>query len=128
MAHAGVRGISGVVFTHSEDVGGGAPLENFLDHHLDRWKGYVLMKPAFLDDPGLQLPNDASDSYVGSPDHSSDTGSRMPSSTESEPPEASPEQSRGREAGDRNAEELYERQTNPKKDQDLHPDAQRLDR
>ena len=52
----------------------------------------------------------------------------MPSSAGSEPPEASLEQSRGREAGDRDAEELYERQMNPQKYQDVHPDAQRLDR
>ena len=49
----------------------------------------------------------------------------MPSSTGSEPPdsEASPEQHRGREQGDRDAQELYERRKFPKRCQDLHPDA-----
>ena len=28
--------VSGVVSTHKTDVSGGAPLENFLDHHLER--------------------------------------------------------------------------------------------
>ena len=65
--------VSGVVSTHGEDVSGGAPLENFLDHDLDRQKGYVSTKPAFLDDPDLQLPDDASDSYVDSLGRSNDT-------------------------------------------------------
>ena len=77
-------------------------------------------------------PDDASDAYVGSssPGRSSDTRSSMPSSTGSESPdsEASPEQHRGQEQGDRDAQELYERQKFPKRYQDLHPDAQLLDR
>jgi len=46
--------VSGVV-SHGQGVAGGAPLENFLDHHLDRRKGYVSTKTGFLDDPDLQL-------------------------------------------------------------------------
>ena len=55
--------VSGVVSTHREDMSATkwwstprAPLENFLDHHLDQQKGHVLMQPAFLNDPDLQLP------------------------------------------------------------------------
>ena len=44
------------------------------------------------------------------------------------PAEASLAQRRGRGEGDRGAQELYECQKNPKKCQDLHPDAQLLDR
>ena len=91
--------VSGVVSTRREGMSGGAPLENFLDHHLDRQKGCVLTKPAFLDGSDLQLPkqpNDASDSYVGLLGRSNDTaGSSMPSSTGSETPDASLEQSCG---------------------------------
>ena len=84
--------VSGIVSTHGQNVTGGAPLENFLDHHLDRRKGYyVSTKPAFLGDPDLQLPDDASDSFLGSPGRSNYTGSSLPSSTGSEPPEAFPE-------------------------------------
>ena len=134
MAYAGnntyhcLRGSLHLVSTHGQDMSGGATFENFLDHHLDRRKGCVSTKPAFLDDPDLQLPDDASDAYLGSLGRSNDTGSGMPSSTGSEPPEASPEQSRGQDAGNRSAEDLYERQMYPKKYQDLHPDTQRLDR
>jgi len=122
--------VSGVVSTHGTDVSGGAPLENFLDHHLGRRKGYTSTKPSFLDDPDLQLPDDASGAYVGSPGRSHDTRSSMPSSTGSPPPEseASPEQDRGVRQGDRDAAELYELQKFPKRYQDLHPDAQLLDR
>ena len=88
--------VPGAVSTHGNDVSGGAPLDNFLDNHLDRRKGYVSTKPSFLEDPDLQLPDDASDAYVGSLGRSNDTGSSMPSSTGSEPPEVSPEQSCGR--------------------------------
>ena len=54
----------------------------------------------------------------------------MPSSTGSPPPasEASPEKDCSLQQGDRDAEELYERQKFPHKYQDLHPDAQLLDR
>ena len=52
--------------------------------------------------------------HVGSLGRSNATGSSMPSSAGSEPPEASPERFRGREAGNRDAEELYERQITPK--------------
>ena len=65
--------VSGVVSTHGQDVSGGTSLENFLDHHLDRRKGYVSTKSVFLDDPDLQLPDDASDSYVDSLGRSNDT-------------------------------------------------------
>ena len=65
--------------------------------------------------------------FLGSLGRSNDTGISRPSSTESEPPEASSERSRGQDAGNRNAEDLYE-QMKPKKYQDLHPGAQRLDR
>ena len=65
--------VSGVVSTHGEDVSGGAPLENFLDNHLDRRKGYVSTKPAFLEDPDLQLPENDSDAYVGSLGRSNET-------------------------------------------------------
>ena len=78
---------------------------NMQEHYEE---GYVSTKPAFLKDPGLQLPSNASDSYVGSLGRSNDTGSSMPSSAGSEPPGASPEQFRGREAGNRDAKELYE--------------------
>ena len=86
-------------------------------------KGYTSTKPSFLDDPDLQLPDDASDAYVGSPGRSQNTRSGMPSSTGSPPPasEASPVQDRGLQQGDRGAEELYERQNFPQKYQDLHP-------
>ena len=77
---------------------------NMQDHYEE---GYVSTKPAFLKDPDSQLPDNASDSYVGSLGRSNDTGSSMPSSAGSKPPEASPEQSRGREAGNRDAEKLY---------------------
>ena len=88
-----------------------ASKSNMQDHYEE---GYVSTKIAFLEDPDLQLPSNASDSYVGSLGRSNDTGSSMPSSAGSEPPEASPEQSRGREAGNRDAEGLYERQITPK--------------
>ena len=65
--------VSGVVYAHGYDVSGGVPLENFLDHYLDRKKGYVSPKPAFLDDPNLELPQNASDAYPGSPGHSNET-------------------------------------------------------
>ena len=119
--------VSGVVSTHGQDVSGGAPLENliFLDHNLDRRKGYVSTKQAFLDDPDLQLPDDTSNSFLGSPGRSNDTGSSRPSS---EPPDASLEQSRAQAAGNRDAVDLYDQQMNPKRYQDLQPDAQRLDR
>ena len=52
----------------------------------------------------------------------------MPSSTGSEPPGASLEQSCGREACNRDVEERYECQMHPKKYQDLHHEAQLLDR
>ena len=65
--------VSGVVFTHRTNVSSGAPLENFLDHHLGRQKGYTWTKPSFLDDPDLQLPDDASDAYIGSPGRSNNT-------------------------------------------------------
>ena len=127
MAHAGVRGSPHPLPTHGQNVSGGDPLENLLDHHLDRRKGYVSTKPAFLDDPDLQLPDDASDSFLvltqGSPGRSNDTGSSRPSSTGSEPPEAPPEQSRGQDAVNRDAEDLYDRQMNPKGYQDLHPES-----
>ena len=77
-------------------------------------EGYVSTKPAFLEDPGLKLPSKAIDSYVGSLGRSNDTRSSMPSSAGSEPPEASPEPFRGREAGNRDAEELCKRQMTPK--------------
>ena len=54
--------VSWVVFTHGNYASGGAPLENFLNNHLGRWKGHISTKPSFLDDPDLQLPDDASDS------------------------------------------------------------------
>ena len=122
--------VSKVVSTHGTDISGGAPLENFLDHHLGRRKGYASTEPSFLDNPDLQLPDDASDAFLGSSGRGHDTRSSVPSSTGSPPPEseASPEQDRGREQGDRDAEELYGRQTFPKRCQDLQPDAQLLDR
>ena len=113
--------VSGAVSTHGNDVSGGAPLENLLDSHLGRRKVYISTKPSFLDDPDLRLLDDTSDAYVGSPGRSNYTGSSIPSSTGSEPlpDEASPEQHRGREEGDRDAQALksykYERQKNPKK-------------
>ena len=55
-------------------MSGGAPLENFLDNHLDRWEGYVSTKPAIVEDPDLQLPGNASDAYVGSLGCINDTG------------------------------------------------------
>ena len=51
--------VSGAVSTHKNDVSGGAPLENLLNNHLDQQKEYVLVKPSFLEDPDLQLPDDA---------------------------------------------------------------------
>ena len=87
------------------------PKINMQVHYEER---YVSMKSAFLQDPDLQLPSNASDSYVGALGHNNDTGSSMPSSAGSEPPEASPEQFRGRKAGNREAKELYERQMTPK--------------
>ena len=69
--------VSGVVSTNGNDMSGGAPLENFLDNHLGRRKGFISTKLSFLDDPDLQLPNDASDAYVGSPDRSNGTGPSM---------------------------------------------------
>ena len=109
--------VSGVVSAHGTCVSGGAPLENFLNHHLAQQKGYTSTKPSFLDDPNLQLPDDASDAYVGSPGRSNDMRSSMPSSTGSPPPEsgASPEQDRGVRQGNRDAAELYELQKFPKR-------------
>ena len=104
--------VSGVVSTHGQDVIGGAPLGNFLDHRLDRMKGYVSTKPAFLEDPDLQLPDDASDFFLGLLGRSNDIGFSRPSSTGSEPPDASGEQSCGQDAGD-NTPETPKIYTNP---------------
>ena len=82
------------------------PKINMQEHYEE---GCVSTKPAFLEGPDLQLPSNASDSYVGSLGRSNNTGSSMPSSAGSEPHEASPEQFRGRE----DARELYERQMTP---------------
>ena len=69
--------VSGVVPTHGNAVSGGAPLENFLDNNLGRRKGYISTKSSFLDDQNLQLPDDTSDAYVGSPGRSNNTGSGL---------------------------------------------------
>ena len=71
--------VSGVVATHSYDVAGGAPLENFLDHCLDRKKGYTATKPDFLNDDLLTLLKDPSDAYPGSPARSNQSESSIPS-------------------------------------------------
>ena len=52
----------------------------------------------------------------------------MPSMDGLEPPEASPQQAHGMAAINREDQELHDLQMNPKKYQDLHPDAQRVDR
>ena len=64
--------VSGVVVTHRYDVTGGAPLEDFLDHYLDREKGYTATKPDFLKlrQPSHAARERASNSYPGAPDRS----------------------------------------------------------
>ena len=51
LADAGVRGR----IYHRYDVTRDTPLENFLDHFLDRKKGYVLTRPSFLDDAKIEV-------------------------------------------------------------------------
>ena len=115
--------VSGVV-----SVIGGVPLENFLDHYFDRKKGYISTRPSFLDDPDLKLPQNPSDAYPGSPGRSNETTSSMSSVDGSDPPKASPLRAHETAAMNREDQELHDLQMNPKRYQDLHPDAQLLDR
>ena len=65
------------------------------------------MRPSFLDDPKLNLPQSSCDAYPGSPGRSNETGASIPSMDRSEPPEASPQQARGMAAHNRENQELY---------------------